>query len=184
GLARLALDAIEGNGFTGDVMAYYGHEIYVKAITPWVDAYSGRNEVVVNEVGDLTRIADLGPTRFVAVGDPGEIETLETRLLGAHDSSLHITRSLAHFCEVLHPDGGKDKALAQLCNRLAVKPDEVVAIGNGWNDVHMLRWAGLGIATADAVKEALAAADRIARPVEEDGVAKVLEGLLAQGLFS
>jgi hydroxymethylpyrimidine pyrophosphatase-like HAD family hydrolase len=47
----------------------------------------------------------------------------------------------------------------------------------------MLRWAGLGVAVADAVPEVLEAADMVAPRTEEDGVAQVLEQLLDQGLI-
>jgi hydroxymethylpyrimidine pyrophosphatase-like HAD family hydrolase len=94
-----------------------------------------------------------------------------------------VTRSLPQFCEILHPKSGKDKALEQFCKRLSIGPEQVVAFGNGYNDVHMLRWAGLGVAIGGAVPQALAAADRTGPPVEEDGVAQVLEELLAQGMF-
>lgn len=185
-LTREALDALKAvNGWNGDVMAYYGHEVYVNKMTPWIEAYGGRNEVVIHEVGDLKKVAELEPTRLVAVGDPDEVERLEARLQGIFDdSALHVTRSLPQFCEILHPHSGKDKALEQLCKRLGIGREEVVAFGNGYNDVHMLRWAGLGVAIGGAVAQALAASDRTAPPLEEDGVAQVLEELLAQGLFS
>ena len=47
----------------------------------------------------------------------------------------------------------------------------------------MLEWASLGVATSDAVPEALAVADRVSPSVEEDGVAQVLEELLDKGLI-
>ena len=183
-LARKTLDAFDSDDFPGDVMAYQGHEIFVKEMTEWINAYSGRNEVTVNAVGDLNSIAEQSPTRFVAVGDPNDIEGLESRLLAKFDSTLHITRSLPQFCEVLHPDAGKHKALAEYCVRLGIRPEQVVVIGNGYNDVHMLEWAGLGVATADAVPQALAVADRVTARVQEDGVAQLLDELLQNGLFS
>lgn len=180
-LTREALDAMRA--WSGDVMAYYGHEVYVNKMTPWIEAYGGRNEVVINEVGDLTKVAEMEPTRLVAVGDPEEVEKLESQLQGIFDSALHVTRSLPQFCEVLHPRSGKDKALEQLCKPLGIGREKVVAFGNGYNDVDMLRWAGLSVAIGGAVPQALAAADRTAPPVEQDGVAQVLEELLAQGMF-
>jgi hydroxymethylpyrimidine pyrophosphatase-like HAD family hydrolase len=93
-----------------------------------------------------------------------------------------VTRSLPHFCEILHPEGGKHRALAWLCGRLGIEEHETIAFGDGYNDVDMLRWAGLGVAVGDAVAEALQAADRIAPPMEEDGAAQVLEDLLGRGL--
>ena len=60
---------------------------------------------------------------------------------------------------------------------------ETVAFGNGFNDVQMLEWSGLGVAIGGAVPQILAVADVVARPVEEDGVALILEELIDRGLI-
>ena len=58
-----------------------------------------------------------------------------------------------------------------------------MAFGNGYNDLQMLAWAGLGVAVGDAVPEALEAADLVAPAFEEDGTARMLERLLDEGRF-
>ena len=180
-MARAALDALAPWGM--DVMAYHGDQVYVREMTPWIEAYGQRNEGRVNVVEDLKDFAANELTRLVAVGDEGEIQRLEAELKASFDSSLYVTRSLAHLCEILHPEGGKDKALSWLCRYLGVGEEETVAFGNGYNDVNMLVWAGLGVAIGGAVPEVLEVADRVAPPIEEDGAAQVLEDLLAQGLI-
>jgi Cof subfamily protein (haloacid dehalogenase superfamily) len=73
--------------------------------------------------------------------------------------------------------GGVTKAfgLAEVCRRLGVDAGCVVAFGDMPNDVEMLRWAGHGVAMANAHPDALDAADEIAASNSEDGVAQVLE---------
>ena len=61
-----------------------------------------------------------------------------------------------------------------------VGAEDVLAIGDGRNDVDMLEWAGRGVAMGQAPAEVLAAATRVTAPVEEDGLALVLEELLAR----
>ena len=65
--------------------------------------------------------------------------------------------------------------LAEVCDRLDVAAADVLAFGDMPNDVEMLRWAGHGVAMANAHAAALEAADEIAAPNSEDGVAQVLE---------
>jgi hypothetical protein len=72
----------------------------------------------------------------------------------------------------------KASTLALVVAERGVTPAEVVAFGDMPNDVPMLRWAGRGYAMADGHPEALAAADAVAPPLREDGVAQVLEDLL------
>ena len=181
GQAVEALDALEPWGL--EVLAYHGQEVYVDELSTWVEGYGRRNDTRINVVDDLRSVADMEFTRLVVVGHDGKVQRLETALRERFDSTLYVTRSLPHFCEILHPDGGKDKALSWLCGHLGICPEETVAFGNGYNDVQMLQWAGLGVAIGGAVPEVLAVADRVAPPIEQDGAAQVLEELLGHGLI-
>ena len=178
-MANAALDAL--SDWPTEVAAYLGNNVYVNKSTPWADGYAERNPGSVHVVEDLRGLADMSLCRLVAVGDEDDVAALHSDLVTTFDSALHITRSLPWLCEILHPEGGKHKALAWLSSRLGVEREETIAFGNGYNDVHMLDWAGLGVAVDGAVDEVLEVADRVAPTLEEDGVARVLEELLAAG---
>ena len=178
-MARMALAALEP--WEMEVLAYQGDQVYVGEMTSWVEAYGERNYVSINVTGDLMDLDDLRFTRLVVVGDEDKVRRLDQELDDAYDGRLYVTRSLPHFCEILHPEGGKDKALSWICDRLGITQEETLAFGNGYNDVRMLRWAGLGVAIGGAVPEVLEVADRVAPPLEEDGAAQVLEQLLDEG---
>ena len=171
------------DGWEGGVMAFIGDDVYVARLSEWTESYGGRNGVRLHEVGSLETIADREPTRLVAVGDEGRVAALETALWSHFGDAMHVTRSLPQFCEILHPGGGKHRALQNLCERLGVDREQTLAFGNGYNDVHMLRWAGLGVAVGDSVPEAADAADMMAPSVEDDGPAQVLEEMLGDGLI-
>ncbi len=89
-----------------------------------------------------------------------------------------ITYSSPRFIEIAANGVDKARTLASLCQRLGVTADEVVAFGDMPNDIPMLRWAGLGVAVANAHAEALAAADAATVSNMQDGVAVFLERLL------
>ena len=61
---------------------------------------------------------------------------------------------------------------------LGIPREETIAIGDGENDISMLRWAGLGIAMANAPENVKAAADVIAPACDEDGAAWAMEKYL------
>ncbi len=179
---RQASDALEAlDGWRTDVAVYMDGEVYVREMTAWAQGYSARNGQDIRVVEDLRALAAGRPTRVLAVGGEADVQELERRLKERFDSRLHVTRSLPTFCEILNPGGGKHMALEWLCGHLGIDPKGAVAFGNGYNDVHMLEWAALGIAIGDATPEALCAADRVAPPLDEDGVAQVLEELLESG---
>ncbi len=73
----------------------------------------------------------------------------------------------------------KGTTLAKLAADWGIAQDEVVAFGDMPNDVDMLRWAGRGYAVGNAHPSVLSVADERAPSIDEDGVAQVLERLLA-----
>jgi HAD superfamily hydrolase (TIGR01484 family) len=68
-------------------------------------------------------------------------------------------------------DVSKASGLQSVCAHLGVPATDVLAIGDGRNDVEMLQWAGRGVAMGQAVEEVKAAADAVTASVHEDGVA-------------
>ena len=105
------------------------------------------------------------------------------RLKGTFDSRLQIVRSLPYFCEVLHPNTGKELALQHLCKMLGVRREDTVAFGNGDEDAAMIAWAGLGVAVGDGSAAAIAEADEVAPTLADSGVAEVVERLVRDGLL-
>ncbi|WP_436499018.1 HAD family hydrolase [Actinokineospora sp. HUAS TT18] len=101
----------------------------------------------------------------------------EVALAIADDATLgHHT---AEYAEIVAPGVDKLSALREVCAERGITAAEVLAFGDGVADADMLRWAGRGVAVADAHPDALAAADLVAAPCAEDGVAAVLEDFLA-----
>ena len=93
----------------------------------------------------------------------------ETAVTSSFNNNIEINLASAH----------KGAALLQLADYLKIGREQTAAFGDGSNDVTLLRLAGLGVAMANACPAALAAADVVTKGCDEDGVAVVVEGLLA-----
>lgn len=176
-----ALSVLEGTNF--EVLSYVGDDIYVTQFTPRAEAYAERNGIDIHMVKDLRETAALQPTRLVVFGLSHEILDLEYTLHQYFGTDLYVTKSLETFCEILHPNSGKEKALSWLCGQLGVPETNTLVFGNGYNDVPMLSWAGCGVAIEGSVKDALDVCDQVAPSIEQDGVAQVMEAFLAQGMI-
>lgn len=87
------------------------------------------------------------------------------------------------YLEVLPHEATKANGLRWLCEYYKLSPNQVVAFGDNYNDLDMLEWAGLGVAMGNAVPEAKAVADLVTADRDKDGVAQVLERLLASGML-
>jgi Cof subfamily protein (haloacid dehalogenase superfamily) len=90
-----------------------------------------------------------------------------------------ITHSGGNFVELAAAGVHKAGALEMLCADLAIAPAAVIAFGDMPNDLPMLQWAGLGVAVANAHPEVLALAHVVTASNQDDGVAIVIEEVLA-----
>ena len=115
--------------------------------------------------------------RFPTDAPPGRSEAVQA-VVG--DRAL-VTRSMSEvFLELSHPDVHKAAAVERLLAEHGAPPESVVAFGDMPNDVELIRWAGLGVAVANAHPELLAAADEVTASNDDDGVALVIERILAE----
>ncbi|HEY8529423.1 MAG TPA: Cof-type HAD-IIB family hydrolase [Paenibacillaceae bacterium] len=115
--------------------------------------------------------------RITVYGSKEEIDDAEARW-SAWSGGLSIHRSDCHFIDLQHPEATKGSALERLARLRGLTRREVLAIGNYYNDISMLRYAGRSVAVANAPAEVRAAAGEVTRSNNEDGVAVVLEELL------
>ena len=157
---------------------YVDDEIYVEEITERGQRYAQRNGVELNLVKDLVAFLKRQPTVIVAWGEAAEIDCVVTRLDANFGSSLLVTKSYPTFCEIGHPASGKGNALKYLAELLGIEQSQTVAIGNGPNDISMLKWAGLGIVIGSAPGEVTAAANWVVDSDTEDSFAEAVEKLL------
>jgi len=126
--------------------------------------------------GDLiiTDVADLVADRVsrVIIRDPES--TAEDFLDLASRLGLHGTDYVVGWTAWLDlaPVGvSKASGLAHVAERLGVDRADVLAIGDGRNDIEMLQWAGRGVAMGQAVEAVIAAADDVTGTVHDDGAA-------------
>ena len=88
---------------------------------------------------------------------------------------IEITGALLNNIEVNASGIHKGNALLKLGEILHINKEEIMAFGDGKNDIKMLETACVGVAMANSVPEVLAVADMITVSNDEDGVAKVIE---------
>src|SRR5271165_4249449 len=78
-------------------------------------------------------------------------------------------------CAILSREASKRNALARLCADFQILPERVLAIGDSRNDVPMLRWAGVGVAMGNALREVKESVRYVTASNAEDGVALAIE---------
>ena len=93
-------------------------------------------------------------------------------------ANLAVSSSVTRNVEINHKDANKGAALLALASHLGLDRSQVMAFGDGLNDVSMIRAAGIGVAMQNAVEEVKAAADLITGSCEDSGVAQTIEKIL------
>lgn len=86
-----------------------------------------------------------------------------------------VVRSAPYFLEFLNKEANKGTGLELLAKHLGVKREEIITMGDAGNDLHMVEYAGMGIAMGNAFDEIKEIANYITDTNENDGVAKAIE---------
>lgn len=89
-----------------------------------------------------------------------------------------IFRSEPFFIEIMPHNVDKATSLDEFVPKIGLTREDVICVGDGYNDVSMIRWAGLGVAMANARQPVKDAADRVTLSCDEDGVAALIEEIL------
>ena len=115
-----------------------------------------------------------GANKLMAIGQPDAIAKLEENLKDTFVDQLTINISHPSYLEITNPSATKQQGVAYLHQLLGFKSEEVVAIGDSFNDIDMIRYAGLGVAMGNAHVNVKMAADWVAPSNAQHGVAKAL----------
>lgn len=129
------------------------------------------NGIPVIKVGDLRREMKAPVVKFMVVGEPEELQKAYRYLQDCFGNELSIFFSEPYFLEVTPFGTEKASALDFLCRTLHIGSDEVMACGDGLNDMPMLQFAGLAVAMGNACWEIKEMADYVTLSNEESGVA-------------
>jgi Cof subfamily protein (haloacid dehalogenase superfamily) len=159
-------------------------------ISLWIEA--NRNAIEVVKPLELALPDGEDPIQGMVTGTVARMREAEKALKASEWSgncecitTEYPARDLS-ILDLLPPGVSKGWALARLAGRLGVDRKETMAIGDNWNDVDMLEWAGQGVMMGNAAQELRTMAKmrgwKQAPPNDQDGVAQVLEAALAKVL--
>ena len=178
-LAQEAIQALEATGLRVNV--YLNDRFVITEMTPEAAAYMAHARVEPFVCHAWSNLGAFAPTKLLAIGPEERIPELAETLSARFAGRLQVAQSMPTFLEVTHAAVNKGQALDLLCQRLGIAREEVVAVGDGLNDVEMLAWAGLGVAMGNAAPSVKKWADRVTRPVSEAGVARLVDDLIREG---
>ena len=162
---------------------YINDELYVRKMTVQTEAYAERSQVAVKVVGDLrefltSKSTEHPPTKILALSDTAELVTEMLRVLKGRytPQDLYLTKSVATFFEATNPIANKGTAVKHLAeNILGLERSQVLAIGDNFNDLEMIEYAGIGVVMGNAPECLKPTGDWVAPNVENDGAAVAID---------
>lgn len=129
------------------------------------------NKMQIRPVDNFLEAAPVPLPKCLIVGDPQQLMQTEAELSLRLQGIISVYRSEPYFLEVVPLGIDKARSLAVLLDKLGLTREEMVAMGDGYNDRSMIEFAGMGIAMANAQDPVKQVADYVTLSNDQDGVA-------------
>ena len=176
-IARVIIEDLKREGL--HINLYQHDKLYVDQDNEYKKRYEEVSGVKAQIVDNLVELDFDDPTKLLIIEDDSDKHTYYQKYLREkYGNKIDVTESTKYFIEVGAKNVNKGKTLQQISQSKGIKQEEVMAIGDSFNDIEMLKYAGTAIAMQNAAEAVKQTADIIAPHHEEDGVAKILDKLV------
>ncbi|TVX89700.1 Cof-type HAD-IIB family hydrolase [Paenibacillus agilis] len=163
-------------------LTYVGDDIITEEATKYTHVESEITGMKVVEVPSFAEAVQVPVVKVLMVAEPEKLVVVEEKLKAKMAGQLNVMRSKPFFLEFTEDGVNKGTSLNHLIQQLGIERSEVIAMGDGYNDVAMLEFAGLAVAMGNAPDEIKQIADYVTDTNMNDGVAKAVEHFVLKDL--
>lgn len=157
------------------INTYKGKDIIVgNNINKYTELEAKINGMDIKYVDDFVSYVDFDINKCLLQGEPEYILELEKILSEKYKGKLGVFKSEAFFLEIVPNGIDKAQSIDRLLGMIGIRTEECIACGDGFNDISMIKYAGLGVAMSNAKPPVKEAADYITLSNDEDGIAHLL----------
>ncbi|QYR20653.1 Cof-type HAD-IIB family hydrolase [Paenibacillus sp. sptzw28] len=157
------------------VQMYVNDVLYVQQDTEKARGYAALSKIPFVVEPDFNKLTDKPSTKMLIIDEPAYLDEIAEQLAPLIGDRVHITKSKPHYLEFTHKEGTKGHAIAFMAEHIGCTMDEVIAIGDSWNDHEMIEAAGLGVAMENALPKLKEIAQFVTKSNNEEGVRHVIE---------
>lgn len=144
-------------------------------IDTFMEIESRINGIPIKQVTDFPSYIQFDINKCLMTGEPEILKRLEPDLKSYFEDKLNIYRSEPFFLEIMPKNIDKAYSLGKLLDYLGLSREQMISCGDGFNDISMIEYAGMGVAMANAQDAVKSKADYITFSNDEDGIAHVIE---------
>lgn len=138
------------------------------------------NKMDVEKVKNVYEAIEEPPVKCLILGDGDYLGKIESEIKEKIGAGANVFRSEPFFIEVVPEGLDKAAAIAELIKKTGIKREDTIAFGDGFNDVSMVDYAGIGVAMSNGCDKIKEVADRIAPDNNSDGVAAVINDIFPE----
>ncbi|MBR4365694.1 MAG: HAD family phosphatase [Bacteroidaceae bacterium] len=140
-------------------------------MNPYMERTLKRNGLTFKKVSNFLEEVTYPISKCMIIGEPVALHELEEGILASRPTTFTVYRSEPYFLEVVPPHINKAEGLKVLLQHLSIPAHQLIAFGDNFNDVPMIRLAGMGVAMGNAPQEVKDSADAVAPTNDEEGIA-------------
>lgn len=156
--------------------SYVGNELICGTrVDRYIERETTLNQFERRQVDSFEPFMSTDLYKVLLTAVPTRAAEQEKRLARRFMGRLSIYRSEPFFIEVMARGVNKGDAIAGLLERLGMEREDVIACGDGLNDLTMIRYAGLGVAMGNAQQEVKEAADVVTLSNDDDGLIPIID---------
>ena len=134
----------------------------------------------IRTVPDFVESIDFDINKCLLTGEPAYLAEVEVKLRELYGKSFSLYRSEPFFLEFMPQDIDKAYGLKLLLADVGLSPEQLICCGDGFNDITMIEYAGLGVAMANAQECVKSVANYVTASNDEDGILHVIEKFILQ----
>lgn len=136
---------------------------------------AGINGLPIQLVEDFPHFIDFEVNKCLMTAPPEKAERIEKDLQEKYGDRLSVYRSEPFFIEIMPKDVNKATSLSRVLPVVGATKEDAICCGDGYNDISMIEYAGLGVAMGNAQEAVKQAADYITKTNDEDGLVQVID---------
>lgn len=162
------------------ISLYKDDDWYIEKMDEWAKQESEITNIIPNII-DFNSLFKLweqkctGPNKILCMSKSSSMDELNKKVKEMDFQNLNIYPSKPTYLEIMPSSASKTNAIDLLCKKFKIQEAEIIAIGDNYNDIDMIEYAGLGIAMANAPLKVKQYADYVTLSNDEDGVAEAIK---------
>ena len=156
------------------VTVWMENKLYVNELSEKALQYSTIAGIAPEKILDVETLVRHGVTKVLWIDDPAVLERYQEEIGRYLSGNVNYHTSRPMFLEFVDKKASKALAMEKIGEHFGIRREEMIAVGDGYNDLSMIEYAGLGVAMANAKEAIRQKADYVTLSNDDDGIAHVI----------